>query len=504
MNADQAALWHRIQAHALDDAHSPHPFSLRLAKENDWPPGYTQRAVEEYRRFAFLAVAAGHPVSPSDPVDQVWHLHLLYTRDYWEEFCGRVLGTPLHHGPARGGAAEVDKFTDWYARTRASYRRFFGEPPVEFWPEKLVHPRARRIDVARHWIIPKPRLLARLAAWRTARLPARPVAAAATFAATVTSARGATGADFQPLDLRGPAFLEFYFWLALSCVVAALFLRWYLRRPADLPADRTLDPYAAARLAQDRPRVVETAIFSACARGLLEVRDHRLFRTAAPVPAGLPLVERAVIAAVSADGTAPAATYAAAGAAIDDIERDLAQRGLTLRGWDLQVALAVPVLVALSAPAFGLVKAVVGYTRNHPVGFLLVACFLSIICAIAFLWPIRRTRRGDRLLATLRREHAALARHSAAAPADAALPAGAAAGALPLAVGLFGLGALAGTPHSALASELELERQRKATEYSGSGCSTVSGDSSGDSDGGASGGGDGASGCGGCGGGGGD
>ncbi|MEZ6192343.1 MAG: hypothetical protein R3C45_13785 [Phycisphaerales bacterium] len=50
--------------------------------------------VNEYRRFCYLAIAAGHTVTPSDEVDQAWHLHLLYTRDYWEDFCPNVLGTP--------------------------------------------------------------------------------------------------------------------------------------------------------------------------------------------------------------------------------------------------------------------------------------------------------------------------------------------------------------------------------------------------------------------------
>ena len=60
---------------------------MRLASENGWSREYAVRVMQEYRRFAFLAVAAGHPVSPSDAVDQAWHLHLVYTRSYWDEFC---------------------------------------------------------------------------------------------------------------------------------------------------------------------------------------------------------------------------------------------------------------------------------------------------------------------------------------------------------------------------------------------------------------------------------
>jgi hypothetical protein len=82
MTAEQKELWERIQAYEPDDPRAAVPFSARLARDNGWSEEFAERVVAEYRRFAFLAVAAGHPVSPSDAVDQAWHLHLLYTR-YW-------------------------------------------------------------------------------------------------------------------------------------------------------------------------------------------------------------------------------------------------------------------------------------------------------------------------------------------------------------------------------------------------------------------------------------
>jgi hypothetical protein len=80
MTAEQKELWERIQAYEPDDPRAAVPFSARLARDNGWSEEFAERVVAEYRRFAFLAVAAGHPVSPSDAVDQAWHLHLLYTR----------------------------------------------------------------------------------------------------------------------------------------------------------------------------------------------------------------------------------------------------------------------------------------------------------------------------------------------------------------------------------------------------------------------------------------
>ena len=137
-SAMQSDLLERIRAFAFDDGETAFPFAARLARENRWSREYTQRAIEEYRRFMFLAVTAGHPVTPSDQVDQVWHLHLLYTCSYWDRFCRETLGRRIDHGPTKGGPQESTKFTDWYERTLDSYRRVFGPPPEDVWPPPAI------------------------------------------------------------------------------------------------------------------------------------------------------------------------------------------------------------------------------------------------------------------------------------------------------------------------------------------------------------------------------
>jgi hypothetical protein len=168
-----------IGAFVFDESEAALPFTARLARENRWPKAYAARAIEEYRRFMYLAVVAGHPVTPSDQVDQVWHLHLLYTRSYWDAFCGGVLGRPIHHGPTRGGRQEGVKFHAWYERTLESYARIFGEPPpADIWPESAIRFGADlhhvRVNAARNWIIPKPRLLPRWCQGIAALLLVRP------------------------------------------------------------------------------------------------------------------------------------------------------------------------------------------------------------------------------------------------------------------------------------------------------------------------------------------
>lgn len=162
-------LWQKLVEFRFDADDSTSPFTARLAKENGWSPRFTQRVLNEYRRFLFLAVRAGHPVTPSDAVDHAWHLHLLYTESYWGELCPQVLGQPFHHCPSKGGATEDRKFTSWYERTHESYRAFFGEhAPADIWPpialsfnRKAGH---QRVSLDDAWIIRKPRFQRRRAA----------------------------------------------------------------------------------------------------------------------------------------------------------------------------------------------------------------------------------------------------------------------------------------------------------------------------------------------------
>lgn len=135
MNASQQLLFDRIMGLEIDEPGAELTFARRLARENGWRMCYAERVIVEYKKFLFLASAAGHVVSPSEQVDQAWHMHLTYTRSYWSELCGAVLGQPLHHSPTKGGSGEQNKFIDLYNQTLSSYRRLFGGvPPTDIWP----------------------------------------------------------------------------------------------------------------------------------------------------------------------------------------------------------------------------------------------------------------------------------------------------------------------------------------------------------------------------------
>lgn len=153
-------LWQRIAAHHIGPADASLTFAARLARENRWSISEAERVIGEYKRFCYLAMMAGHDVTPSDAVDQAWHLHLTYSRDYWEVFCPQVLRAPLHHGPTSGGPVEAGRYYRQYAATLAAYERLFGEtPPSAIWPAAKqrfkVDPRGVRVNLSRVIIVPR-------------------------------------------------------------------------------------------------------------------------------------------------------------------------------------------------------------------------------------------------------------------------------------------------------------------------------------------------------------
>jgi hypothetical protein len=128
-------LWERLETMEIDPPDATTRFHHRLKQYNAWTDAFAARVIKEYRRFLYLAARAGHPVTPSDTVDQAWHLHLIYTRHYWQELCDKILGLQLHHEPSAGGTVDSNKFEHQYEQTIESYKAIFGEaPPADIWP----------------------------------------------------------------------------------------------------------------------------------------------------------------------------------------------------------------------------------------------------------------------------------------------------------------------------------------------------------------------------------
>lgn len=159
-------IWSALSHYTIGPEDAALSFAERLARENGWSLAEAERVIEEYKRFCFLAATVDHPVTPSDQVDQAWHLHLTYSRDYWERFCPDILGRPLHHGPTAGGADEQHRYFTQYAETLRSYERVFGSPPADLWPDAARRlnedPKARRVHPRDAIIVPRKAIRAAL------------------------------------------------------------------------------------------------------------------------------------------------------------------------------------------------------------------------------------------------------------------------------------------------------------------------------------------------------
>jgi hypothetical protein len=149
-------LYQKIMDFPLDNTKSVTSFSARLARDNVWSLGYAEQVIEEYRRFLFLMIASEHKVSPSDQIDQAWHLHMMFSHNYWDEFCDKTVQKKLHHWPDEGGG----EYRDWYRMTINSYIGFFWlRLPENIWTDPDVRFKTRlcfiRIDREDNWVIPK-------------------------------------------------------------------------------------------------------------------------------------------------------------------------------------------------------------------------------------------------------------------------------------------------------------------------------------------------------------
>jgi len=160
MKPNEQTLWNKLSAFSLDESNVVFCFSDRLARENGWTNSYTLRVIEEYKKFLFLCCISSHSITPSDAVDQAWHLHLTYTKSYWTDLCKNTIGKEIHHNPTKGGKDEADKFDGFYTSTHDLYKEVFGcMPPTDIWPDnntRFSDIDFRRVNLKKHWLIKKP------------------------------------------------------------------------------------------------------------------------------------------------------------------------------------------------------------------------------------------------------------------------------------------------------------------------------------------------------------
>lgn len=154
-------LWKKINSLQIEPPQADLTFTQRLARENDWSATFSEKVIFEYRRFLFLMATSNREVTPSDQVDQAWHLHLTYTRSYWQDLCEDIIGFKLHHNPTEGGVQQQEKFKEQYQYTLDLYKKVYNEAPLnDVWPsvEKRFDAfyNFTRISRKKFWVIQKP------------------------------------------------------------------------------------------------------------------------------------------------------------------------------------------------------------------------------------------------------------------------------------------------------------------------------------------------------------
>lgn len=412
MNFQQIELYKRIQAFALDRPDSQLSFSQRLAKDNGWSSGYTQRAIEEYKKFIFLAVAAGHPVTPSDQIDQVWHLHLTYTRLYWQEFCPKILQTTLHHEPTRGGSSEQLKFGSWYSKTLESYEQFFGHiPPIDIWPK----PKDRfgrdlhfiRINSQQSWVLSKPNLTIFL----KPQLRKIGIFTFLVFLSLMITSCQIISQIPNPINFTGPEFLTFYIFLVVMGIALAAWLRFSLCLvSANINQQPDLNTYEIAFLAGGNHRLIMAAITSLVKQGYVEVLKEKSpfgktqgkLVVTGKIDAIADPVEKAVAQDILATDGAIEQVFQNSTGMKDSIRSRLEQLGLFLSDAQALKAQIYPSLIVVILLGIGLCKMAVGISRDKPVGLLLICIFGLLVLGARFFVKPQRSRYGEIIFKDLR------------------------------------------------------------------------------------------------------
>jgi uncharacterized protein (TIGR04222 family) len=456
---ERRALWQRIAAHPFAAPELALDFHRRLARETGWSRDFASGAIAEYRRFCFLAMVSPTPVTPSQEVDAVWHLHLTYSRDYWERWCGAALGGRLHHDPTEGGAQEQQKFRRHYAETLALYERYFGPPPEAFWPgtnRRFARAlRFRTIDTDRAVVLPRPRLPLRRCGIGTA---------AALLLLAI--AAPALALPLNPFDWPGTPFLELYIALGVSAFVVMVLWRWSLDgSDADGARGnaRSLGVLDLAYLAGGVARACDVALVELLQRGAVLLEDKGRRIVAGASDATLTETMRALRDCAVAGGRRK--FIAAATPLLEPVRDGLERRGLVWTRAAARRAAWLPALLPVAVLVFGAIKIAVGSSRGKPVGDLIgLSVGMAVFIMVAVMTRPHRTRAGTAALAEWKAERQRLTR----APLEAELP---------LALALVGPAVLAGTSWAAYGAIAA------AASDSSSGCG---------------GGGGGGSGCGGC------
>lgn len=415
MNLAEQQLYQNIKDYALDHAADSYTFSKRLAYENGWSRAYTERTIAEYKKFAFLAMVAGHVVTPSDQVDQVWHMHLTYTHSYWEEFCENVLGRALHHEPTRGGKTENHKYRELYKQTLASYERYFNcKPPVDIWPScddrfgrDLYFV---RVNTKASWVISKPQFK-----WPPKWIPeSKNMLKISTLFLFIELAISGCNAQLDLLsnnftlinlfdfltfsELTGSQYLALYLISGICLCVFAQQIKSAWQNANLLTSDVdsiSLNLEELAYLSGTQIRLIDTVVVKLLNEGYLILDDDKKLAVQNPISADASDMEQAVFENICYQ-TKEIEVLRAELYQYYAIEEGLKQRGLiandVYRHINTKVYNQKIMILFLPLLLLGFMRLIHGNILGHPVGYLILL-LLTLAAAIQFRIDLKYAQR---------------------------------------------------------------------------------------------------------------
>ncbi len=124
-------LWLKLNMMSAEGLQAFAPLAQMMQQQMGTNAEMAQRVIEEYRKFLFLAMRAGHQVIPPGIINDVWMMHLQNAQNYWE-----TLGQMIGERPMTQGIdpKNLGTMADAWAATLKSYEQIFGtKPPMDIW-----------------------------------------------------------------------------------------------------------------------------------------------------------------------------------------------------------------------------------------------------------------------------------------------------------------------------------------------------------------------------------
>ena len=215
------------------------------------------------------------------------------------------------------------------------------------------------------------------------------------------------------LDLSGPTFLFVY----VVSMIGALFLSAPMRklchslhRRDDTVGGAGLTPYELAYLAGGKLRAIQAALASLAHRGILKATsDGQGLEVESALPQRAHPLETGLYREIQAGNSRSSAWAGLSLNALNDIEDRVRTAGYSPSAGEIRCLRWMGSLPLLAVTLMGIVRAVVGVSRDRPIGFLVALLVVSLVILLIKLTSApTRTERGESYLRGLQRRNAAL------------------------------------------------------------------------------------------------